>query len=124
METKGILEQIGATELEIQKAIFQNYFSALKHKYGEYWDDRTNAFIYASGFIGAVEFLRSHMIDYCRAKGSFEQVTIENALSIDETNRILQEDVKGLGGTEAANAVRDRLVSAFRPEETSQGFKV
>lgn len=124
VETKGLLEQIGATELEIQKAIFQNYFSALKDKYGEYWDDRANALIYASGFIGAVDFLRSHMIDYCRNKKSFEISTISEAISMDATNRILQEELKGLGGTEAANAVRDRLVSYFRPEDTSQAFKV
>lgn len=124
VEAKGLLEQIGATELEIQKAIFQNYFSAIKSKYREYWDDRSNALIYASGFIGATDFLRTHMIDYCRNKNSFEQSTISDAITLDTTNRILQEELKGLGGTEAANAVRDRLVSYFRPEEVKQTFKI
>lgn len=124
LDSKGQLEQIGATELEIQQAIFGNYFSAIKGKYGNFWDDRSNAFIYASGFIGAIEFFRSHLFDYCKGQGSFEEETISGALSLNETNRILQEDVKGLGGTEAANMVRDRLVSAFRPVAASQGFKI
>ncbi len=124
VDAKGQLEQIGATELEIQKAIFSNFFSAIKEKYGPHWDDRGNAFIYASGFIGAIEFFRSHMFDYCKGQGSFERATIADALALEESNRILQEDVKGLGGTEAANAIRDRLVSSFRPTGASQGFKV
>lgn len=124
VENKGLLEQIGATELEVQKAIFQNYFNALKEKYGDYWDDRSNALLYASGFIGSIDFLRSHMIDYCRNKKSFELSTISGAIAIDPTSRILQEELKGLGGTEAANEVRDRLVSYFRPEELTQKFKI
>lgn len=124
VSVKGLLEQIGATELEIQKAIFSNFFGAIREKYGHHWDDRGNAFIYASGFIGAVEFFRSHVFDYCKSQGSFEKSTIADALALEESSRILQEDVKGLGGAEAANAIRDRLVSSFRPASASQGFKV
>jgi DGQHR domain-containing protein len=124
VDSKGILEQVGVSELEVQKAIFANFFMAIRSSYGHNWDDRSNAFIYASGFIGAIEFFRSHMFDYCKGKGSFEVSTIEDSLNLDETGRILQEDVKGLGGTEAANAVRDRLISAFRPAGSLHGFKV
>lgn len=124
VEPKGVLEQIGAHELEVQKAIFRNYFSAIKSKYQESWDDRSNAFIYASGFIGAIDFLRTHLIDYCVSKSSFEEKTISLVLEIDNTNRILQEEVKGLGGSDAANTIRDRLVAAFRPEDMKKGFRV
>jgi DGQHR domain-containing protein len=124
VDAKGQLEQIGATELEIQKAIFSNFFGAIRGKYGRHWDDRGNAFIYASGFIGSIEFFRSHMFDYCKGQASFEKATIMSALEMDETSRILQEDVKGLGGTEAANMIRDRLISYFRPSGSSQGFRV
>ena len=124
VDAKGILEQIGASELETQKAIFSNFFCAIRSKYGHHWNDRSNAFIYASGFIGAIDFFRSHMFDYCKGKESFEEKTVFDSLSLDETSRILQEDVKGLGGTEAANAIRDRLISAFRPSVSGQGFKV
>ncbi len=124
VDLKGQLEQIGATELEIQKAIFSNFFGALKLKYGRHWDDKGNAFIYASGFIGAIEFFRSHMFDYCKGQSSFEKSTIIDALAMDETSRVLQEDVKGLGGAEAANVIRDKLISFFRPNSSTPGFKV
>lgn len=124
VDSKGVLDQLGASELETQKVIFSNYFNAIRAKYGVKWNDRTNAFIYASGFIGAVEFFKSHMFDYCKGKSSFEEMTIKEAIVLDETSRILQEDVKGLGGTEAANVVRDRLISAFRPVGAVQGFKI
>lgn len=124
VDAKGQLEQIGATELEVQKAIFSNYFEAIKGKYGNHWDDKGNALIYASGFIGAIEFFRSHMYDYCKSQESFEVKTISDALTLDETSRILQEDVKGLGGTKAANVIQDRLISYFSPVGASQGFKV
>lgn len=124
VDSKGILEQVGITELELQKAIFANFFAAIRSSYDRKWDDRSNAFIYASGFIGAIEFFRSHMFDYCKGKGSFEISMIRDSLNLDETGRILQEDVKGLGGAEAANAVRDRLISAFRPVGSSHGFKI
>jgi hypothetical protein len=62
------------------------------------------------------------MIDYCRSKASFEESTISSSIHLDQTNRILQEDVKGLGGSEAANKIRDRLISAFHPDEVKQGF--
>ncbi len=124
VDDKGLLEQVGITELEMQKGIFSNYFSALQSLYGHAWSDRGNAFLYASGFIGAIEFFRSHMFDYCKGRSSFEIDTIKNALDDEETARILQVDVKGLGGTEAANTVRDRLIGAFRPETAIQGFKI
>lgn len=123
VDAKGQLEQVGAVELEVQKVIFSNFFTAIKDKYGKRWDDRNNAFIYASGFIGAIEFFRSRMFDYCKGQVSFEKSTIAQALSMDETNLILQDEVKGLGGSEAANAVRDRLISAFKPVNSSQTFK-
>ncbi|MBX3575804.1 MAG: DGQHR domain-containing protein [Rhizobiaceae bacterium] len=124
VEPKGILDQIGASELETQKAIFNNYFSVLEKKYEGLWQERSNAFIYASGFIGAIEFLRTKLIDYCAMKKSFERRTISDVIKMDASNRILQEEVKGLGGTDAANHVRDRLIQAFRPTESTQQLKV
>lgn len=124
VDDKGLLDQIGISELEIQQVIFNNYFSALKERYGRYWNDRSNVFIYAAGFIGAIEFFRTKLVDYCKLKGSFEKTTIFDAILLDETSLILQENVKGLGGTEAANAVRDQLSRAFRPDEQPQGFKI
>ena len=124
VDDKGLLDQIGVSSLETQQAIFNNYFSALRERYGPYWNDRSNVFIYAAGFIGAIEFFRTKLVDYCKLKGSFEKTTIFDAIVLDETSLILQENVKGFGGAEAANVVRDQLSRAFRPDEQSQGFKI
>ncbi|MDL2399462.1 DGQHR domain-containing protein [Rhizobium mayense] len=124
VDDKGLLDQIGASELKMQQAIFSNYFSALQQRYGSNWHDRSNVFIYAAGFIGAIEFFRTKLVDYCKHKGSFEKSTIHDAIVLDETSLILQENVKGLGGTEAANAVRDQLSRAFRPDDQPQGFRI
>jgi DNA sulfur modification protein DndB len=123
VETKGQLEQIGVTELELQKLIFSNFFGAIREKYGQKWDDKKNAFIYASGFIGAIEFFKSHMINYCKNQASFEKKMMMDVLAMDETSRVFQEDVKGLGGAEAANAIRDKLIDFFKPTTSAQGFK-
>lgn len=124
VEGKGILEQVGVDSLELQTAVFSNYFSALREKYEAYWDDRSNAFIYASGFIGAVQFFRSKLIDYCVLRKSFQKSTISDAISMSVSNRVLQEELKGLGGADAANKVLERLTQMFNPGDIGSGIKV
>lgn len=124
VEGKGILEQVGVDSLELQTAVFGNFFVALRSKYQALWDERTNAFIYASGFIGAVQFFRTKLIDYCVLRKSFEQSTISDAISMSVTNRILQEELKGLGGADAANKVLERLTQMFNPGDLGTGIKV
>ncbi len=124
IELKGPFDQLGIEELEQQKAVFRNYFGALEDKYDGHWADRDNAFIYASGFTGAIDFLRTKLIDYCRMVGSFEKRTISDAVQMDVSNRLLQEEVKGLGGTDAANLVRERLTQMFKPAEMSSAIRI
>jgi DNA sulfur modification protein DndB len=64
------------------------------------------------------------LYDYCKGQESFEMKTISDALTLDGTSRILQEDVKGLGGTKAASVIQERLISYFNPIGSSQTFKI
>ncbi len=122
---KGVLDQIGATSLEIQTQIFQNLFNAIADKYGDYWGERDNAFLYAAGFMGAVEFLHLRLIPYCVRKKSFKQEVIAAALRLDRTDLIKQGEVKGLGGRDAPRKVYERLDEFFVPaEEASVAFEV
>lgn len=122
---KGTLDQIGASSLEMQKKIIQNFFSALATKYGDRWDDPSNAFLYAGGFIGAIEFLHLKIIPYCVLAGSFEQNVIAKSLRLDGDSIIRQEEIKGLGGRDAPKRVFDRLVERFHPtEKTTSKFKL
>lgn len=116
---KGTLDQIGASSLEMQRQIVQNFFSALSDKHGERWTDPSNAFLYAGGFTGALEFLHLKVVPYCVLQGSFEKIVIAKALRFEEGDMIRQEDIKGLGGKDAPKRVFDRLVDAFHPSENS-----
>ncbi|WP_186048273.1 DGQHR domain-containing protein [Burkholderia gladioli] len=119
VEDKGALEQIDIKELEIQRQIIVNVFSAIQQKYGTEWDSKANAFMYAAGFMGALEFLRLKLVPYCNLLGSFEVETIAKSLDLNKESLIRQENIKGLGGASASKAVYDRLVEAFRPQKKS-----
>ena len=125
VEEKGDFYQVGITELESQEQIFMNYFNALALQYGNQWDERSNAFMYAAGFTAAVDFLRRRMIPYCVVKRSFARETIKDAFDLDSQNLILQEEVRGKGGTEAVRIIYDRLNLSFDPEQQpEQAFRM
>jgi DGQHR domain-containing protein len=123
VEEKGALEQIGIDNLETQKTIFENFFVALQQSTDGHWDDASNAFLYASGFIGALDFFRAKIVPYCNSKRSFKVDLIRNSLALSASNRLMQEEVKGLGGKDAPKRIFDRLVEAFQPQEADHtGF--
>ena len=119
VEDKGGFEQIDIHELETQRQIVMNLFLALESKYGAAWDNKANAFMYAAGFMGALEFLRLKLIPYCNLVGSFEVETISKSLDLAGQSLIYQEAIKGLGGSSASKEVYDQLVSSFKPSKKS-----
>lgn len=123
VESKGVLEQISVASLEMQSAVMLNFFRALRDLYGDNWDDKSNALIYAGGFIGSIQFFRTKLIDYCVLHKSFEINTIKDALTLSPTSRILQEEIRGLGGAEAANKVLERITQLFNPGELGSELK-
>ena len=114
---KGIFEQAGIKELELQTKIIMNYFIALKNIYGESWEEKDNAFIYAAGFAGAIEFLKNRLFNYCVRKRSFKSSSITDVLSLGKNDLILQSELKGLGGAKARQKVAGRLLATFSPAE-------
>lgn len=113
---KGSFEQAGIKGLEQQIQIVQNFFAAIKSKYGDRWGEPTNAFMYAAGFIGGVEFFKRKMFDYCYRLRSFSQETMAAALPMEETDLIDQSEIKGSGGAKARETVADRLTDIFEPQ--------
>jgi DNA sulfur modification protein DndB len=113
VEDNGAFEQISINELELQKQIILNWFKALQKAYGKDWDDKSNAFQYASGFLAAMDFLRLLLIPYCKTKQSFQVETFNSALNF--SSLILQAEVKGQGGAEAQKNIYARLQEAFAP---------
>lgn len=116
VEERGSFEQIGATELELQQRIILNYFSVLKDKYADDWDSSTNAFMYASGFLGAIDFFKLKLMPFCNQNRSFQKETISEAIQMNPSDRILQSEVKGLGGKDAPKKIFERLSEMFTPE--------
>jgi len=124
VEEKGPLDQVGVREMELQMRIILNYLSAIRHKCGEFWDDKDNVFQYAAGFAGAMDFLRSRLIPYCNIQRSFEQSTIEAALELSPANAIRQSAVKGMAGGEASARVASDLVGLFKGIVVSGDLKI
>ncbi len=116
VEERGSFEQIGAPELELQQRIILNYFNVLAGKYDNKWNESSNAFMYASGFVGAIEFFKLKVIPFCTKKGSFQKEVISRVITMQPTNLILQAEVKGLGGKDAPKLIFDRLNNMFRPD--------
>ncbi|MER9458650.1 DGQHR domain-containing protein [Mesorhizobium sp. M0387] len=122
---KGDFEQRGIVELETQKKIITNWFKVLQKAYGEKWYENTNAFMYASGFTGATEFLRTKLLTVCQDKKSFTEKTMANCFLFDQNDLILQEEVKGKGGREAPQLIEERLMSFFKElQSVSDKFEV
>jgi hypothetical protein len=119
VESKGDFEQRGITELETQKQVIKNLFNALKDGYGESWDDPKNAFMYASGFIGAIDFLRTKLLSYGHTHRSYTKNSFLEAIRVDANDLILQQEVKGKGGKDAPGVILDRLNAMFFPKEGS-----
>jgi DGQHR domain-containing protein len=124
VEAKGDFEQRNILDLETQKKIIKNFFLALANAYGERWYETTNAFMYGAGFIGGVEFLKTKMLAYCQDRKSFTQKTMQNAFALSVTDLILQEEVKGKGGKEAALVIQERLTGLFKPALTKADYEV
>jgi DNA sulfur modification protein DndB len=124
VEVKGSLEQVGIKELERQTAVLYNLFDAIRQKYNGEWSSADNPFIYASGFMGALEFFRNKLIDYCNLRKSFTRETISNVLTLDAGSLILQSEVRGQSGSSAAAIIFDRLVECFHPPTSESMIEI
>lgn len=127
VEDKGIFEQIEAKELIIQQRIVMNFFQALSRKYGSRWGDKSNAFQFAAGFIGAIDFLKLKIIPVCNnlRPRDFSAENIESLFDVSIESLIKQDELKGIGGKDAPKIVFDRLVSAMRiPTDSSSEIKL
>lgn len=116
VEEKGIFDQVGAPELEMQVSALLNFFNVLKEWYGGFWTDKDNAFLSAAGFSGAIEFFKTKLVFYCKTKGSFEAETIRQAMDLDSQSMLLRSDLKGLQGRAAMREIAELLVQRFNPQ--------
>lgn len=124
VEEKGVFEQIDVVELQGQRQIIFNLFNALQENYKDKWWERSNAFMYAAGFTGAIDFLRLKLIPYCNQVESITTKTISESISLPYDRLILQDEVKGLGGRDAPRKIYDRLVECFTPQKNKKKLSI
>lgn len=115
VESKGDFEQRNIHDFETQKKIIKNFFLALESAYGDRWFEPANAFMYGAGFIGGIEFLKTKLLSYCQDRKSFTQQTMKRAFEISSSDLILQSEVRGKGGKDAALFIQERLTGLFSP---------
>ena len=123
IEPNGIFDQVGLSTFENQSKAIVNFFSAMKLAYGDFWFDRQNAFMYAAGFSGAIDFLGKRIVPYCVKKKSFSDKTIRGAIDIPDSALIFQKELSGKGGTEAQRFVFNRLEESFVSEEVADDYE-
>ncbi len=116
VEEKGVFEQVGVAELEMQTSALLNFFEVLREWYGGLWTDKDNVFLTAAGFSGAMDFFKNKLVSYCYSKASFEASTIAESMDLDPQAFILRSHLKGLQGRHALRAVSDMLVERFTPK--------
>lgn len=121
VESNGDFERIGATSLEMQKQALLNFWDTLRTKYGDSWDSTKNAFLYASGFAGGMEFFKLRLIPYCNQKRSFSRALFDECIQMDHSDLIFQEEVRGLGGKDAPRKIFSRLDACFQPPQQENG---
>ncbi len=125
VEAKGDFEQVGIGSLQLQKTIIANYFTALRKIYGIHWESNQNAFQYASGFVGAIDFFRTKLLSYCNNRNKkFTVQTMLDAVNLETDSLIMQDDVKGLGGKEAPKVILQRLTESLKVQAGEDDVEV
>ena len=124
VEPKGVFEQVGIKELEMETRIILNLFNVLKSWYQNKWKDPENAFMYAAGFSGAVDFMKNRLVTFCNTKKSYTEDTIRKAMQLEEANILLRSELSGLQGRAALRKVSESLVERFMPAKDDEEIEV
>lgn len=112
LEPDGVFASHKLTNLQNQKLVILNYFSALKFYYDreDIWDNRAkNAFLTNAGFIGAIEHLVSNLITKCAENKSFKIDDFKKLLDLPKGELIVKQDLKNLGGTAQRRSIVEFL---------------
>ena len=112
----GKLEENNIKTLNVQAAVLNNYFSALKYhadKTGKWSTISQNIFYKAAGFIGAITFFMEYVLPKCVSAKSFKQEVISQMFDFASVDMITPKDIETTDGRTARKRVIDNLKSAF-----------
>lgn len=112
LEPDGVFASHKLTNLQNQKAVILNYFTALKFYYDrdDLWSNKNkNPFLTNAGFFGAVEHLIKNLLIKCAEKKSFRTDDFKNLLDLQKGQLIQRADLKNLEGKSQRKAIVDYL---------------
>jgi DGQHR domain-containing protein len=112
LEPDGVFANHKLTNLQNQKLVIVNYFSALKFYYDreDLWSNRAkNPFLTNAGFNGAIEHLVTKLISKCAENKSFEIEGFKKLLDLPKGELLIRADIKNLEGKSQRKAVVDFL---------------
>jgi DGQHR domain-containing protein len=112
LETTGIFASHKLTNLQNQKNVILNYFTALKYYYDkeDMWLNKAkNPFLTNAGFYGAIEHLVKNLLTKCAEKKSFKVEDFKSLLDLPSGELIQRSDLKNLEGKSQRKAILDYL---------------
>lgn len=124
VEEKGVFEQVGLSQLQMQSQFLMNFFNVLRKAYGAEWESPSNVFRMAAGFVGAMEFIKNKLVVHCNITGDFTVEAIEKVMKISPGGLIRRDAIEGLQGRRAFSQVAATLESLFDPKGKSRKIKV
>lgn len=117
LDKEGVFELLKLSEIEVQRKIILNFYTALKDVYNKsnkLWDKKTeNPFIKGAGFNGAFEFLVESLMPRCQADRKFSFEYMIDLMKLDADNLITSTDLKNLDGKSARKNVKAFLNECF-----------
>lgn len=124
VEEKGVFEQVGLSQLQMQTQFLINFFNVLRNAYGAEWESPSNVFRMAAGFVGAIEFVKNKLVVHCNISGDFTEAAIEKVMNIAPGSVIRRDAIEGLQGRRAFNQVSQALEELFDPKGKSRKIRV
>jgi DGQHR domain-containing protein len=112
LESDGVFASHKLTNLQNQKVVIMNYFTALKFYYDreELWTNKTkNPFLTNAGFFGAIEHLIKNLLIKCAEKKSFKVEDFKSLLDLPKGDLLLRSDFKNMEGKSQRKAIVDFL---------------
>ncbi len=112
LEPDGVFASHKLTNLQNQKAVILNYFTAIKFYYEreEIWSNKNkNPFLTNAGFFGAIEHLIKNLLIKCAEKKSFKTEDFKALLDLPKGELIQRIDLKNLEGKSQRKAIVDYL---------------
>ena len=123
LKPNGLFFNYNITDLNRQKIIFLNYFTAIKYFYDQkdLWNVKSkNPFLQSAGVVAAIEFFTEKLLLKCSDKKSFSVETLKGFLQLNKSELLSQSTVKGTDGKSARLAIKEYLENNLLAEAPEQ----